>query len=232
MSRRCRAPGNGRFFVSGLPAFVLLPLLFALTACSSADPQLMDLELRVVVRPGPEPEGVEEALVVEADVADADGADELAELVVELQDAGLVWVVPVDRLTLHAQEGQNWYVTPALTVAGSRRIPRGSVRVTARDFSGREARGTEPLPLTLPLLEAGDLPQLEGSLLREPGRMWSRLLIGVRENDRLRMEELVDADPPVSIRGAVSRPGARFWLVAQWSPRLWAETGPWELPED
>lgn len=251
------APGNGRFFVrrarirprrarpsstspGRAPGMVLARLLLVglLSACSTADPQLMDLEIRVVARLTENGSGVAEFLVVEADVADPDGADELAELVVELPDAGLMWTVPVEQLRMTSQEGQNWYQTPPLSVNGLLRIPRGTVRVTARDYSGREARDEEPLPLTLPDLEADDLPRLNGTVLLEPGEAWNRLLVAVRGGGGLRIQEVVAAEPPADLRELMTRlvpePGGdgapELWLVAEWSPRLWAETGPWPVP--
>lgn len=223
-----------------LAAVTVLAVATGLAACSSSAPRIMQIDHRIVAAYHPGAAAVSEVLRVSVDVYDADGEGELDRLTVRLPGREIEWVLPVAQLTSTTQEGQHWYRTDALGVSGLARIPRGAVEVVATDLSGREDRRTVQLPLTLPDLDVGDMPRLDREArLTVPGEVTSVVLaFGTSTGPEFRRVAVDGGE--VDLRGTVddsliARITAegrepRVWILGEWSPVLWIESGPWPLP--
>ncbi|MFW5693765.1 MAG: hypothetical protein ACOCYB_01255 [Alkalispirochaeta sp.] len=253
------APGNGRFFVSSLRRRITgtLTLLVGagLLGCSSADPQIMQVDHYVVVSATAPEEAVigtvdprrqapatdvGEALIVSVDVFDADGSGELAELDVRLPEADLYWTIDVEDLSYHEQDGQQWYTTSPLVIDGLSRVPRGPVLITVTDLSGRQDRREVQLPRTLPeptqdllarmdatgtIVPAEDAESLTVVVESEEGRRDVRHVSDVSET--VLVTDVFDEASLQRLRDA-EQP-VRVWVLHDWGTRIQSESGPWAL---
>ena len=235
------APGNGRFFV--LLAVSLL--VAASVACSSADPEIMQTDLRIVASYDPVTETFSRRLHVAVDVHDPDGSEDMDLLRVELVRYRLGWERTVDRLTQTTTAGQNWYAVHNLDLPLSG--PIGTVRLTVEDKSQRSAEreivvpppGDIAIPDLYPILVIDEA-------VSEGDRGSPRILVP-RDSDRVylmvleadeRFSEPIELDlqgfepgTEVAIPETVAErlEGRRFYLLVESSRTLWLETGPWSV---
>jgi hypothetical protein len=255
-----KAPLAGRFFVSpaGVPrrftqisplvlstAFVLAGLLTA--SCSSAEPEILQIDLRVVATLTRETGEVRERLSVFADVYDQDGPEDLAWVVVEYPDLGLGWVLEEERLVYEKRGERHWYGSADLTVPGTSRVPRGTVRVVAGDLAGRSATREIRVPPLAVRLEEDDFPRLtrgdrapEGlggeadsgrSIVLVPAPRALRHYI--LKGDTLRVlepssESSLDGSYGYLDDDLLEQLGDEpFRLIAEYSSYLWLDSGSW-----
>lgn len=244
--RETRTPGNGRFFVPHrrwFPLAVLVAVIGLSAGCSSSDPQIMQVEHRIVAAVAPERGTATERLIVSVDVFDPDGEGELDRLRVAIPAHDIHWDVPAAELDHQVMDGQQWYTARDLVIRGRARIPRGAVDIIATDKAGREARRTVQLPLTLP--EPADLAwaRLEdGTVVSVPEEADSVLLALVAPEDAVpeRREfrvlpsgETDRLDLAGSLAPSMVAPFRRsdgsipVYLIVRVTPRYWIESGPW-----
>jgi hypothetical protein len=215
-------------------------MMALLATCSSSDPQIMQVDHYLVASWTPSRDEVSEALVVSVDLFDPDGAGELEELHVRLAAFELGWTLGVEELAYHEQDGQRWYTTPPLEITGRARFPRGEVEITARDLSGREDRRTVSLPQTLPEFSADDAPRMEAGrtfLIDDEG---GPVVIVVETVDgRREVREISEPPESVAMWRVFERPVLQrlqetvepfhVWVLQEWSPRIYLESGPWAI---
>jgi len=256
-----KAPGNGRFFVDflfspgGVPAlnglFILFVLLIVLllVGCSSSDPEIMQVDLKIVASLSPPVNSdglttqVTEYLQVRMDVHDPDGNDEVAGLAIIHDASGLFWETDIAGVRTLERDGQNWLSFDALPVPGSQRVPRGVYRVEVEDLSGRRGVRTVTLPFAVPAAEPADFVRVVADRVALPGggesgtdstpRMY--LYSGGDESPAVALEEIsvsamggstfpVSAVPVPSDQRAEDR---RLWFVVERGRYLRLRSGPW-----
>jgi hypothetical protein len=235
------APGNGRFFFSHtLRTLALIWMMALLASCSSSDPQIMQVDHYVVASWNPTREGFGEALVVSLDVFDPDGAGELETVDVRVAAFDLRWTLDAEDLSYHEQDGQRWYTTPRLTITDQARFPRGEVEITVTDLSGREDLRNVSIPRTLPDFEVDDVSRLDaGGTVRTSDEVDTLLIIFESADGRREVREISEPagtvtlsrvyEPAVVRRLQEAAEPVRMWLLQEWSPRIYLESGPWEV---
>lgn len=218
-------------------------LLAGLVACSSADPEIMQTDLRVISSYDPTDGSISPRLHVAVDVHDPDGSEDVDLLRVELPRYRLAWQRPEDRLTRTTTAGQYWYAANdlALPLEG----PVGTVRLTVEDKSQRFAErevvippfGDLDVPELYPVL-AEDGPTRDGDggsprilVPRDADRVYLMVLEADErfsepiELDLRGFEPGTEVAIPQSARERLE--GRRFYLLVESSRTLWLETGPW-----
>ena len=256
--RRCdtvgrQTPGNGRFFFLSrrlgrsrrtpeVRAFVAALWVLAFGACSSSDPQILQIDARLIVSGVPPGENIEERLSVFVDVFDPDGEGELDTLTVAYEDFDLVWRLDGSTWRYHPRDGQHWYGSDRLRLPGPSRMPRDTLVVTVTDLSGREASQTVSIPTTVPEVDAGAFARIVDGDLLLPDDV-RRLYVTRRAPEVAPMStelewplEMVERVIPWS---ALLSPGTQpladvsgetdVFLIVEWSPWLWIESGPWRV---
>jgi hypothetical protein len=210
----------------------------------------MQTDHRIIAVVPPDGGEVAEYLRLSVDIADPDGEGEVESISVSIPEQGIFWNVPHAALSVETRDGQTWYTTPHLSVAGSGRFPRGSAEITVIDLSGREDRRSIAIPLTLPEATVDDAITFDAAsgAFRLPGSDRT-YLIGYRRGEGQReVRELVDAGTAVSVDviaeqivragngprrsdGGDRDAGAELtiWGIVEWSPLLWIESGPWTI---
>lgn len=214
------------------------------TSCSSADPQIMQTDVRVIASLDPETETIDRRLQVSVDVYDPDGAEDMDLLRVELTRYRLSWENTVERLDRSATTGQNWYTANdfSLPIDG----PIGTVRLSVEDKSQRQAMTEFVVPplgdITSPELYPNIVVDAESVTpsprIRVPRGASVVYLLVLEADGRLGdpLELSIDGlEPgtevviPPSARERVE--GRSFYLLVERSRTLWLETGPWSLQE-
>ncbi|WP_146049431.1 hypothetical protein [Alkalispirochaeta sphaeroplastigenens] len=232
------APPGGRFFLlfRAVPAGVLVPLValavLAAAGCSSADPEIMQLEFSLVATCADPRSTRQERLMVFADVHDPDGHEDVAWMVVEFPDQGFGWELSGEDLEHHRRNDRHWFGSPGLVFPGLSSLPRGALRVTVGDYSGRTAETERVLPSAPAAPGCNRFPRLE-----TPRGGGEDLLLAVPSGaDRYVVRT---ARGVLELQGDLSEPvspGSDFWdfvgdqeffLLARTGPALWLESGPW-----
>lgn len=233
-----------------LGAFVLAGL--QAVSCSSAEPEILQVDLRVVATLSRETGRVRERLSVFADVYDQDGPEDVAWLVVEYPDRATGWVLEGDRLTYEQRGDRHWYGSAELTLPGTDRVPRGAVRIVAGDLAGRSSTREVQLPATPNRLEEADFPRLErgDGATGAPGEDTAEADAGIILIPAPRATRhyvfvagaLYLLDPPSDSASGGKRGyldddilerlnGEPFHLVAEYDSYLWLDSGPWTLAD-
>lgn len=237
-------PLTGRFFLREprhllprqLVLLVVSAFALATVGCSSADPQFMQLDYRIIASVEPGSVTVRERLMVFADVHDPDGVDDVAWMVVEFPDHGVGWELEGDQLAYMDREGRHWFGSAELTVPGVSRLPRGQLRVIVGDLSGR----TDEREVVIPRSPGSPMSATDGRVFivrtidsgetvieavdpdANPDEF--RLFVHTRDDVfQLRRGRLVTEE----LRGRLG--SAPFWLITELSPHYWIESGPWSL---
>lgn len=198
-----RAPDSGRFFVSAPPAprrfaysvAVAVVVLVTLSACSSADPEIMQTDIGVVATFTPTADDIAETVYLLADVFDPDGTDEVAEVRIRHESEGLVWRGGVDRLRRYRRSGQEWYAFRARAVTGDAGVPRGSYRVEVEDFAQRTAYREAVIPFGVERSERTDFVVITRDGIRVPsGSATFLIVVGDTESDDETVYEIARGD--------------------------------------
>jgi hypothetical protein len=294
-----KAPADGRFLfyllsrhATAAVVAAALVLMVLLGACSSAAPQIMQVDWRIIAsRDG---ETVQERLSVFVDVSDADGDGEIAYVEVLIPAHGVWWRLTPESDSSgspwreYTRDGQKWFGSDTLVIAGQPILPRADMTVRVGDLSGREDERVIPIPRTLTIAQPTDFATVtaRGITVPEAAR---RLFVlrnrggreaAVRELHGLAERETRGAASPAGAvpteraaspagdaspdrtaptdaflhpwrdvlpaerawlaevteelgasEEASAQPGAGgFYLVAERTPLLWHESGPWRLP--
>lgn len=289
-----KAPADGRFLfyllsrhaTAAVVAAALL-LMVLLGACSSAAPQIMQVDWRIIAsRDG---ETVQERLSVFVDVSDADGDGEIAYVEVLIPAHGVWWRLTPESDSSgspwreYTHDGQKWYGSDTLVIAGQPILPRADMTVRVGDLSGREDERVIPIPRTLTIAHPNDFATVTARGITVPEaarRLFALQNRGGREAAVRELRGLADrgtrgasttdgtapaindasTDPtapadaflypwrdvspaerawlaevteePGASEEASAQPGAGgFYLVAERTPLLWFESGPWRLPD-
>ncbi len=230
-----RALHRGRFFCF---AFVSIFGLVIFGSCSSAHPEIMQVEARIIVS-APE---FQERLSLFVEGNDPDGIDDISWMVVEYPDLFLGWRIEEETLVRFNDEGQYWFGSDTISLPQGDTLPRGRLTVILGDLSGR----TDARELTLPPLReaitersfprivfAQDGDAWESAVLetafpedrhfiRTDDAHWELVLPG--ENGTMTPGEVVEF--PLS-RDLVSRVGDQpYWIIREHNSQLWLEWGP------
>lgn len=222
---------NNKVVYTVISSLIVLTLFSV--ACSSADPEIMQVDLRIVASLDDASQQVRERLSVFVDVHDPDGVEDVAWVVAEFPDDGVGWRLEDERMAYHQRDGEHWFGAAGLSVPGLDRLPRGAVRVFAGDLSGRSAEREIRIPVTTPRPEPDEFPRFErgGRVVLAPRAGRHVIDTGDRvlelvppDNEAISDIVLVDDD-------RAELEGATFTIVAEVSSYLWLESGPWSLED-
>lgn len=238
-------PVAGRFFMhpprrgsrltphSELPIriteYVIITIAFALFAggCSSADPEIMQVDTRIVAFFDPETGSVLEELHVANDLFDADGTGEISEINVSHERSGLQWRQKAESFQPLSRDGQQWFPFVAAPVPPMRTIPRGTYRIEVSDLSQATAVAETTLPLTVPSSEPGDFAVVEGRAVRLPaGKNEITVLLQGDGEPRFRRITLESEEGTISLPDS-RPPDSSVWLVFEVDRYLLRVSGPW-----
>ncbi|SIQ71703.1 hypothetical protein SAMN05920897_11393 [Alkalispirochaeta americana] len=206
--------------------------VLAVSGCSSADPEIMQMEISIVASCPDVRGSVEERLMVFADIHDPDGPEDVAWMVVEFPDQGFGWELSGQDLEHHHRDDRHWFGSPGLVFPGTATLPRGPLRVTVGDYSGRTVEMEQILPRPPGVSGCGTFPRLKTDSASEAGFSLVPASGGGRHfvrTDRGVLEFQGDLSGPAPL-GADFRDfvgDQEFFLLAQAGPALWLESGPW-----
>ncbi len=204
-------------------------------ACSTADPEIMQVDLRIHATLAEAGTEIREELVIYLDIHDPDGIEDVAWVVVELPEYGIGWELEDEDLH-YVQRGEEHWFGSALIVPGRHRIPRGIVRVIVGDLSGRTAERRIRIPGSTIVPNEADfpVPDGEGRIALSPGATRHFLYREGYYRELYRSEPRENDDGgryhlnPEVLDELGDEP---FQLVAEWSPFLWMESGPWDYSD-
>ncbi len=248
-----QTPGNGRFFFCSqrfhaerhpvdARALGVFLSVFAFAACSSSDPQILQIDARLIAGGVPHQEEVEERLSVFVDVYDPDGEGELDTLTIAYEDFDLSWNLDGSTWRYHPRDGQHWYGSDRLRLRGRSRMPRDTLVVTVIDLSGREASQTVTIPTTVPEAEPDAFARIADGNLVVPADA-RRLYVTRSASDAspisTELEWPLDTEERIvpwsslvsdtAQQAAELSDGTDIFLIVEWSPWLWMESGPWRV---
>lgn len=254
-----KAPPRGRFFYGTVlykmnspwcvVAAISLAAIIFFPGCSSADPEIMQVEARIIIsrggaslaEPSHRDESMEERLSVHVDARDPDGIDDIGWMVVEFPRHGIGWHLEGETLRSRAADSRHWFGSDDLVVPGLPQLPRGTLRVTLGDLAGRTAVREVQLPPRGVYPQEGDFPGLRQSasgddVLFVPAPAGQRHFLVSRDHRRELYipEGITAADAARGVRltrEEVQRfsPGP-VWVIAEVTPALWLEWGGVVLP--
>ena len=205
--------------------FPLLVLVFV--GCSSSDPEIMQLDPRIVATFDPQRERIVEELHVISDVFDADGSEEISEITVIHQRRGLQWRGENQMLQPVSRGGQQWFPFVAAPIPPMREIPRGTYRIEVSDLSQATAVAEAALPLSIPSSTPEDFAVVAGSEILLPNGVDEITLILRSESEprvrRIHLQSDREAIPLPENRP----PGSSMWIVVGIDRYLLRVSGPW-----
>ncbi|MDA3948540.1 MAG: hypothetical protein PF508_04855 [Spirochaeta sp.] len=239
------APGNGRFFMvrpaapAALAGILLAAFLFG---CSSADPEIMQADLRIVATWNPATDTITEELFLLADIFDPDGIEDVGEIRLAHDGEKLQWRAPADTVPRRSRNGQDWFSLSAAGVIGAGGVPRGTYRIDVDDLALRGAVRRVSLPLNVSYTRRGDVPVFDATGIVMPSGADTLIIAHVPDDAAVQFYQISgDAsgtmrvplnELPESLRGVVT-PEARsadngsVWLIHEVSPNLIRRSGPW-----
>ncbi len=236
-----KAPGNGRFFVGF--AVLLLVATGAFSGCSSSDPEIMQVDMRIIATYSPQSDSVQEHLQVRLDLHDPDGIEEVTVLTVTHEATGLFWRMESSDVRRHSRDGQEWFSFDVLPVPGGAEVPRGSFRVEVEDLSGRLGERSVAIPLNTPSAEKDSFVVIQDGLIRLPadaGNIIGERIYLIRRSpeDRNANEPgiVYELELPDNVKRSMDtdaipeelRPGAgNIWFLREAGRYLWYRSGPW-----
>lgn len=129
---------RGRGWVPACGALaVASTLLAALAACETSPPELYELQWLLLDFDDRELGRRYESLSLFVRAGDEDGADDLDELYVILDDAELFWRLTAATWTRSEQGGAAWIGSNALSMPGREPFPAGEYRLLLLDLGGQ-----------------------------------------------------------------------------------------------
>ncbi|MFP4151865.1 MAG: hypothetical protein ACLFR8_00910 [Alkalispirochaeta sp.] len=173
-----RHDGSNRTGTNNVRRVVILVgavVFAAFSGCSSAEPEILQGEIRINAVYRPEAASITEELQIQSDLFDPDGLDEIDELRLYHERDRLLWRASREDLRRHSLRGEEWFAFTASAVPGSPAVPRGTFRIEVADLSGREAIRTVTIPVTLERSEPDDFAALDGdTIVLPPGvdKVW------------------------------------------------------------
>ncbi len=224
-----RALQRGRFFCC---IASLMLGLGAVSGCSSANPEIMQVEARIVLSAP----GTFERLSLFVEGHDPDGIDDIAWMVVEYPDLLLGWRIEEETMVRFTDDGQHWFGSDNITLPQGATLPRSRLNVILGDLSGR----TDTREITLPPLREAvtenSFPRLvfvRDALTVETAYPQDRHFIRTEEEHRelvfpsgdLEAEagEMVFTVPGNMLSQLGDGP---YWIIREQNSRLWLEAGP------
>jgi hypothetical protein len=253
------APGNGRFFVGNtsdrpkkrvtscrralFPLIGLILLAAVFPGCSSSEPEIMQVDMRIIATYSPEDGTIREHLQVRLDIHDPDGIEEISSLTVIHESTGLFWTVDSSEARRHSRDGQEWFGFDLYPVSGNRRVPRGTFRVETEDLSGRQGNRTVSIPLNTPTAGPESFGTFQGATLNLPVNAGSTTEEKVylfrrpsepedaEEPEHVYLLDLSEHSEPIVDRELLPgdlRPGqGEVWVLREAGRYIWYRSGPW-----
>jgi hypothetical protein len=240
-------PEDGRRSASGLAvgrgiALTVLLVSALLSGCSSAEPEIMQTELRIVATWRPDTGTVTEELFLVTDIFDPDGIEDVGEVRLAHDGEQLQWRAPADTLPRRSRAGQDWFTLSAASVNGAGEIPRGTYRVEVDDLSGRGDARRISVPLDVPATGPGDLPEFNEEGIVIPSGVdtviiahipddgearFYQITADAEEATRVPLRELPEPLHPFVPGEARSASAGTVWLIHEVSTSLLRRSGPW-----
>jgi hypothetical protein len=140
------SPGIGTCPIVAIVAVFLAGAVFP--GCSSAEPEILQSEVRINAVYDPRNSSITEELQIQADLFDPDGIEDIDQIRVLHEGDQLFWVAAGEETRRHQRRGEEWFAFTASAVPGSTAVPRGEFRIESVDLSGREAVRQVAVPLT------------------------------------------------------------------------------------
>ncbi len=145
---------------SGKSTFLFpgIVLLFAVTSCDSAPPELQQVYWQLNVKDDVDMDRVYEVLSLWVHARDEDGQDDLEYIYLIHDEAELMWELSSEQWAAAGQQGEEWIGSNSIVRPDLTDFPRGEYRIVVIDTAGERDEGNIYISLKQNITEKAILP--------------------------------------------------------------------------